>query len=163
MSEQENLKIDISDSSSDRHDRIEMEWTSKNSELLHTFGERAHNASKAHGIKTKKWKKIYLCLGIPSVIIPVIAGILQPYLSKDYEVILVILMLLSGMLSACLTFINPSQKQERHDNASHKYDVLATNIETILAIPKRNRVQADLTINEYRLKLNHLGEISPSL
>lgn len=166
MDEEEKRIIDIdssSESSLDRTDRSEMVWNKQNQDLLRQFGENANKISKIHSKKMKRWKKIYIGLGIPQIFLSVLAAFLQPYLSQDYEIILVAMMLSSGLLSGVNSFINPSLKQEKHDAASHKYNVISRNINTILHIPKKDRQAADVIVNEFRLKLNHLDEVSPSI
>ena len=147
-----------SESSSDRHTRSEQEWTSRNSELCHAFYSRACEASQKHHLKFKRWRKVHHALGLPSVILPLVAATLQPYLvdtgNSHYPMVLVALMLASAIVSATLAFVDPSKKREAHDQASARYDELSVHIETVLA---------NVLITEFKLRLINLNNSSPSL
>lgn len=79
-------------------------------------------SSKSHFVASEKWKKINLWLGIPSIILSVLAGSLAlsqilPYI----EIIAGIAGFGTGALVAILTFLQPYSKYEMHMNFGNKY------------------------------------------
>ena len=161
--EEVRLKIDTPENSeSSDVSREEMKWNTKNSDLLLQWSLQSEKASKAHGKKANKFKRLYTWFGLPSVLIPLTIGILQPYL-KEYDLLTSLLMVLSGSFSAVTTFFDFSRKRSKHLDSESKYGELFLKIESILAIPKRNRNAADVTITEMLFRLNSLNAQAPPL
>lgn len=148
--------------SSDDVSRSEMKWNSKNSDLLFQWSKQCESSSKMHGLKAKKFKRLYTWFGLPSVLIPLSIGILQPYL-KEYDLIISLLMVLSGSFSAVSTFFDFSRKRSKHLEAESNYGELFLKIQSILAVPKKNRNAADVTITEMLFRLNALNGTAPPL
>lgn len=161
--EQVRLKIDTPENSeSSDVSREEMKWNNKNSDLLLNWSLQCEKASKAHGQKSQRFKKLYAWFGLPSILIPIAIGILQPYL-KEYELVTSLLMVLSGSFSAVTTFFDFSRKRSKHLDSESKYNELFLKIQAILAVPKRNRNAADVTITECLMTLNSLNAQAPAL
>ena len=156
------LKIDHEHSDSSDVSRDEMKWNSKNSDLLLNWSLQCEKTSKSHGIKAKKFKKFYVWFGLPSVLIPIGIGILQPYF-KEHELMISMLMLLSASFSGISTFFDFSRKRSKHLDSENNYNELFLTIESILAIPKKNRNAADVTITEMLHRLNSLNAMAPPL
>ena len=148
--------------SSDDVSRSEMKWDSKNSDLLFQWSKQCENSSKMHGLAAKKFKHLYTLFGLPSVLIPLSIGILQPYL-KEYDLIISLLMVLSGSFSAVSTFFDFGRKRSKHLEAESNYGELFLKIQSILAVPKKNRNAADVTITEMLFRLNALNGTAPPL
>jgi len=115
------LKIDHEHSESSDISRDEMKWNSKNQDLLLNWSLKCEKASKTHGIKAKKFKKFYVWFGLPSVLIPIAIGILQPHL-KEYELMISMLMLLSASFSGVATFFDFSRKRSKHLDSENNYN-----------------------------------------
>ena len=162
MEEDVGLSPVSSYSSSDRHDRLEMEHTSKTDALCNTFLLDSQTYSESHNTKRKFWKNIHNCLKLPATLLPIVGGVVQPHLI-DYPLILMTIFLLSALFSGLLTAIDPSGKRERHDSASARYGELALHLQTVLATSKRNRIAADVMITEYKLRLIELNNSTPPL
>ena len=159
--EQINLNVRDSDSSDDVS-REEMKWNDKNSNLLVQWRDKCSENCIGHGKKAQKYKSLYVWFGLPSVLIPLTIGILQPYL-REYEIILSLLMVLSGSFSALTTFFDFSRKRSRHLESENNYNKLDLKIQSILAVPKRNRNACDVTINTCLMTLNSINGQSPPL
>ena len=163
--EEQPLRVQINtpeNSESSDVSRDEMKWYSKNSDLLLNWSLQCEKASKAHGKKANKFKRLYTWFGLPSVLIPLTIGILQPYV-KEYDLVTSLLMVLSGSFSAVTTFFDFSRKRSKHLEAESKYGELFLKIQSILAVPKKNRNAADVTITECLMTLNSLNAQAPPL
>ena len=167
LTEEESVRLKVnskSDSSEELSDisREEMKWNSKNSDLLLKWSLQCSEASEAHGKAAKKFKMLYGWFGLPPILIPIALGILQPYLN-DLSIVTSILMVLTGSLSGISTFFDFSQKRSKHEASENSYNELFLKIEAILAIPRRNRNAADVTITEMLFRLNALNAQAPPL
>ena len=158
----EEIKLKIHSESSEDISREEMRWNSKNSDLLLQWSETCCNSSAAHKKKAGKFKTMFSVFGLPAVLIPLTIGILQPYM-KNYDLLISLLMVLSSCFSAVTTFFDFGRKRSKHLDAETKYGELYLKIQTILAIPKRNRNAADVTITECLFTLNGINGSSPPL
>ena len=157
------IRIDTPENSeSSDVSREEMKWNSKNSDLLLQWSLQCAQTSKAHGKRAQRFKKLYTWFGLPSVLIPITIGILQPYV-HEYELVISLLMVLSGSFSGISTFFDFSRKRSKHLDSENNYNELFLKIESILAIPKRNRNAADVTITEMLFRLNSLNAMAPPL
>ena len=154
-----NSKSDISESDISRE---EMKWNSNNSDLLLKWSIQCEKSSKAHGKKAKTFKILYSWFGLPPILIPIALGVLQSYL-REYEIVVSLLMVLTGSLSGVSTFFDFSRKRSLHLESENDYNELFLKIESILAIPRRNRNAADVTITEMLFRLNALNAKAPAL
>jgi len=152
--------IEISESSD--VSREEMKWNEKNSDLLRNWSKNCKEALLAHEVKAKKYKKLYAIFGLPSILIPISVGIMQPYLQEN-DLIVSLLMVLTGSLSGINTFFDFSRKRSKHLEANAKYSELHIQIQSILAIPKRNREAADVSITKILYQLNSINNMAPPL
>ena len=154
------LEMNPSTSSLDR-DREEVLWESRNQNLLKSWGEECKTLCRQHKEKAKKNKRLHIIVALPCMIIPITTSIVQPHISN--QLIMSILMLTTGVLSAINTFFNFSAKHVKHNEAVRQYEELSLYIDEILNTKKKHRTAADITIRTTLLKLNHISAMSPDL
>jgi len=152
--------LTIDETSEDRHDREEMEWTERSEVLCRTYLERAKASSEAHDKKRKKWKTILMVLSVPSGLVPIASGVIESYLPKLFTLVS---LLITGMLTGLIAVYQPGIKMENHDSASAKYDELVIDIYSTIGVPKRTRVAADVVLTNFKLRLINLNNSTPPI
>ena len=152
--------------SSDRKDRSEMLWNSKLELLFHHWALECKDNAIRHNLEAKRKKILYRLFGIPAVIIPITMASMTKLIEEDsYHATLInsIGYLITGSLTAINTFINYASQYEKHYNTEVRYMELYTDIESILIKPKKDRQAADVVLERYKLKLEHINEYAPDI
>jgi hypothetical protein len=78
-------------------------------------------AEKQHFAMASVWRRIHLWLGIPSAILAGLAGISA---LNSYPIIAAALAILSGVITALLTFLDPANSSNAHHQAGISYSGL---------------------------------------
>src|SRR5215218_5354968 len=109
-------------------------------------------SSKSHFDAADMWNQWHLRLGIPATILSAIAGV-SALSQFDYHNILAgIIAILVAVLTGLITFLNPSERAERHLTAGNAYNELKNNSRIGYDI------QADtLDVEELAEKMNELN------
>ena len=149
-------------SASEDIDRIEGKWNDRSELLLTKWIKHCKLSSELHQKKGKKFKCLYTVFGLPSMIIPLTIGILEPYL-KHYDLVISLLMILSAICSGVATFFDFSKKKMNHLHYDSLYADLALNIEKIMATSKAHRQPVDVTMVEIMMKLSEINKNAPLL
>ena len=146
--------------------RGEMEWNSKIESLFRHWATLSKENAKKHNIAAKRKKILYRVFGIPSVIIPLIMGSINQIYEEHTDIAIIVNSLgylISGTLSGINAFMNFSGQYEQHYNAEIRYNEIYTDIQSILIKPQNDRIQADVSIERYKLKIEHINENAPDL
>ncbi len=138
------------DESSEDKNRVEMCWTSKHEEYLTEIKNGCLNLSIIYELKAKKYNRLYFGLTIPTVIIPIVIGSINPFLTISY--VSSIIMCSSGVLSGVITFIKPNERSAKYSEYSLQYNEIADMIETELIKPKKFRDHPSLFIERIHNK-----------
>lgn len=160
--------LDVEEDFDEDRERREMSWTNSIEERLTLISEEAEDKSKKHEIHAKCKKKLYYITSSISIIIPFLITFVnaindtQKY-KHDYELMNIILIMTSGMISALNTFFNWGKKHSDHDVASIRYEELKTEIDTVLIIKRRYRHPADVTLKNFTNQIESLNKYSISL
>lgn len=152
--------------SKDTINRIELRWNDKIEYLLRHWALQCKELAKQHNKQAKYKRFMYRLLGIPSVIIPLCMATVSQLYDEGHDIEKLVNSLgylLTGTLTGVNTFLNFAGQYEKHYNAEIRYNELYTDIQSILIKPKRDRMQADVCIERYKLKLEHANEVSPDL
>jgi hypothetical protein len=151
----------------DNHD-IEMSWSDLIEERLVYISEEAQDKSKQHDNHSKCKKKLYYTTSTISIVIPFIITFInavndtQKY-KQDFELMYIILVMLSGIVNALNTFFNHGKKESDHNIASIRYNELRTEIETVLILKRRYRTPADVTLKHFTNQIESLNKYSIGL
>lgn len=152
----------------DDYERREMSWTNQIEERLTLISEEADDKSIAHEKHAKCKKKLYYITSSISIIIPFIITFVnavndtQQY-KHNFELMNIILIMSSGIISALNTFFNWGKKHSDHDVASIRYEELKTEIDTVLIIKRRYRNPADVTLKSFTNQIESLNKFSIDL
>jgi len=161
------LIIDYSRSiSNDNENREEMIWTTKIEKIFLHWSLECKESAKKHNQYAKRTRCYYYLFGIPSVIIPVVMASVNQVLGDKHETSIIINSvgyLLTGTFTGISTFLNFSSKYEKHFYTEIRYNELYTDIQSLLIKPKRNRIAADVAIEQFKLRFEHINEYAPDI
>ncbi len=145
--------------------RNEVLWDEKNENQLLKWQKDINERISPHILKSKKYKFLYHLFVLPTVIIPLFVGVLSTYINqcKYASAIIAVLMLLNAILSASAIFFKFNKKDVDHSNAACLYDKMKLDLEHLLCLHKRDRPAADVTMLEYKMKLQRLHHASSSI
>lgn len=151
----------------DTLNRKEMLWDTKIETLFRHWAIECKEKSEQHNKKAKLKKCLHRSLAIPSVVIPILMATMTQIIEDEtvfeLKVTNAIGYLLTGTLTGINTFLNYSSQYEKHYNAEVRYHELYVDIQSTLIKPKRDRIQADVSLENFRLKFEHINEMSPDL
>ena len=142
----------------DRLDRIEALWTEKNEDLLMQWMENANLDAHKHRRKGTMYKHVYFVMGMLTSTLPVVLSGLTDLIDDH---MFTGLLIFSGVMNACSSFINPSRKSEAHFNAETRYDQIVIKIQRDLTLKKRERPAVDLYLENILNQISRFKEISP--
>lgn len=159
---------DMEESSKDATNRVEMLWNSKIESLFRQWAIDCKENSELHRKASLKNKMLYYTFGIPAIVIPIfMSSTNQFYETKSSTEVSIIInsvgYFLTGMLNGVNTFVNFSSLYERHNNCEYRYNELYTDIQSVLIKPKRDRIPADVCLETFKLKYEHIKENAPDL
>ncbi|MES3005395.1 MAG: SLATT domain-containing protein [Patescibacteria group bacterium] len=83
--------------------------------------ESSMYSSKGHFAAARIWTNFHMCIGLPMVILSVIAG---ASLLKEHVLISGVLSIIVAVLSGIMTFLNPNERASKHFSAGNHYDSL---------------------------------------
>ena len=167
MSGSELVKLNIeprseSSESKDDTERKELLWTGKQEQILKEWKAEMIQRSEFHGLKGRKYRKLYNLFGLPSVIIPIVLSALSDTLKKEnYDLINALLLLSAGVFAGVNAFLNFGKKFANHIEFENRYDELARRIDKELAKPKKNRLACDVYMEKIQLRYSSLNVRAP--
>lgn len=150
----------------DNATRIEMMWNNKIEYLFEDWAAQSKEFAQQHNIIAKKKKCLYRSFGLPAMIIPIAMSSLNQIYENDTETAIIInsiCFLLTGTLTGINTFLNFASQYEKHYYSEVRYKELYIDIQSLLIKPKKDRPPADVSIERYKLKFEHINENSPDI
>lgn len=157
------IELDITPPSSlDDDQRKELLWEKREEGIIMKWIDDCRVRSLKHGKKAKEYKVKYACVGLPSVLIPIVLGGLSPVIpchTLEYSLVLMSASLFSG----CLMFFNFGKKEMEHNTYSNKFFKLITEVEMELSKPKRHRIACDVYMEKVKNEFNSLVLSAPDL
>jgi hypothetical protein len=168
MPEQKQLDIRIhtpedNSTSSEDTDRLEMPWEQREEQYLQAIQTQCRTQSTSHEAVSKTAKKQFASCSIPSIVLPIVLGAVNPYLSEEYNYINSVGMMLTGIIGGVNTFYNFGKKTTVHNEYAGRYAELAGYIQAEMCKPKKFRVQCDLFLERVNQKFNSLNSNAPML
>lgn len=163
----ENINIEVakekeySNSSKDKG-RKELLWEPPEEELIMKWRNEMVNESKKHISKGKYYKRFYILIGIPIIILPLVGSSFSE-LFKQYPYAEGSIMLLVGILSGIMTFFNFGKRYTLHYTYEHKYKELVYEIDLELHKPRKHRLDCDVFMERYKCKYASLNETAPKV
>ena len=149
---------DEDSTSKDDMERFEMRWNKKIEALLEEWCAESIERSNQHYKKGKCKQCSHYLLSIPTIMLPFL--VVTANIIYDDYFINNLGHVCSGMLTGIATLINLPSQYEQHFNADSRYEELSTEIQSILVQPKRNRVQADVTLEHIKNRFEYINKTS---
>ena len=157
------IELDITPPSSlDDEQRKELLWERREEELIMKWIGDCKVRSLKHDKKAKDYKIRYACVGLPSVLIPIVLGGLSPIVkchTLEYSLVL----MASGLFSGVGMFFNFGKKQTEHGVYANKFFKLLNEVEAELSKPKRHRIACDVYMERIKNEYHALVLASPDL
>jgi len=159
--------IDDDDDEYDNN-RTEMSWSDKVEERLVLIASESKELGMLHNISSTYNKYFYYSSSTISIIIPFIITFINAVneLSpsrNNYEMLNIILVMVSGVVNALNTFMSFGKRQSEHTIASIRYYELVTEIDNVLTIKRKYRTAADVTLRQFTTQLESLQKFSIGL
>jgi hypothetical protein len=144
---------------------IAEEYTQQSETLLKYWMKEAKELSNKHNIKGKNFKWKHELVGIPAMIIPIIASPISGLLADEpgIEIFNVVALISSGVLSGIYSFFNFSRKSELHFRYEANYQDLYTTILVELSKKRELRYKADRFIEQIQSKIDGYATNAPLL
>ena len=159
--------IDDDDDEYDNN-RTEMSWSDKVEERLVLIASESKELGMLHNVSSTYNKYFYYSSSTISIIIPFIITFINAVneLSpsrNNYEMLNIILVMVSGVVNALNTFMSFGKRQSEHTIASIRYYELVTEIDNVLTIKRKYRTAADVTLRQFTTQLESLQKFSIGL
>ena len=150
-------------SSEDSNDilRVEMPWQPRQEVYLGDIAAKARSLSARHAAAAALSRRLYTGLGIPGVLLPLIAASLNEWAEVPF--LASIMMLCAAALSALNTFMANGQKSVAHDNASARFAAVDGAVAKCLAVPKAHRVACDVALERFTNQMDNATAAAPPL
>jgi len=128
---------------------------------LHRIEEDAIHSAKSHFESGRIWSWLHYGIGIPSAILSSWAGLEAVQQNTQFAFILAIA---GGALAALNTFLNPSEKSQRHQNAGNQYKSLQnqTRIFREVRLSALDRTEALEEFSALAATRDQLNEANPA-
>lgn len=150
-------------------------WTTQYDKLLRKWQKQIDLRRKGHKEEERKYKTIYMTLGIPSAIL---GGVISAavfgtfkncdctevcYTDEVVRIISGIIALLSAILASVISFVDAGGTREKHKSSADTYDQLSHQIETLLRTDKLLRGDPNNVIQEIRTNFDNATKESPTI
>jgi hypothetical protein len=151
-----------SDSSKDVG-RVEMPWTNRQEQYFSRVLKECTEKQQAHDKQAHIFKKKYVHLSIPAIIIPLIFASINEFLKDNFNYINTSAMMLAGVISGINSFFNFGAKYQKHNAYAGKYDELAGEIEVLLSTNRQFRIPCDVALERIKTRFNNLNNNAPMI
>lgn len=159
------IEIDIPNNKSDSElSKIEMKYSVKIDLQLGNVVADCIRASKYHDKKALYFKQMNLVLGLPSILLILICGMINPLLSDNLtnKIVITSFLIIAAILSTVDKFFNSSKKREQHLQYSGLYLKLKNDLQSELVKDTNHRMPADVLLSSTTIKLNNLNLTAPN-
>ena len=144
-------------------DRVELPWEDREEQLVQKIASECTIVSKEHENKAKYNKKLYVAFGLPAMLIPIILAGLNTFLTKEHELLVSSLLILSGILTGISQFFNFGKKTQAHFEYASRYSELLLMIDIEMVKPKRFRLACDVFLERVSKCFADLNANAPAL
>lgn len=149
--------------SQDRDDpmRVEMMWAKKQETYLTNIAQECNLLSKTHERLGRRYRRFYMALSVPSVVLPLVIGTIE---TLDKNVMLVTVgMTCVSILSGLSTFLDFGRKSESHYTSEQDYSDLESEITLTLVKPRAFRIPADVFLERVNHRFSTIHRTSPNI
>jgi hypothetical protein len=148
--------------SQDDADRKELLWDGTEEGYVTNVADKCRSKAERHLSTSASRRKAFHVVGIPSVILPLIAAVLQCD-QGDYAWVVTTIIVLSGSCSAVNAFMNFGKLAQQHLEYAARFEELSSEIDSMLCRPKSGRIAADVFLERCQNKFAALTLGAPPL
>jgi hypothetical protein len=142
--------------------RKELLWEPREEIVVHEWKNRCDEASRAHGKKARRVKKLFTALSIPTIILPLVLSGFAEYLT-EHPTTSSVLLLTTASLTGLNAFLNYGKRTQLHFNSEANYGDLSLSIQSEMCKPKFQRMACDVYLERIRSQLSGLDKVAPPL
>jgi hypothetical protein len=129
-------------------------------DLLEDWMRRSRINQLAHYEAAKLFNTFYYCLGIPTVVITAVLGVLNSSAKNQLSSTLTTsLLFVTAVFAALQTFLKLSERSQKHKNSGARYGALRRKIETLRVVTKI----PEKSLSDLTEKMDRLATESPSI
>ena len=141
----------------------EESWSEQNEKYFLDVKEECENKAFELDKASHTSKKKYNCVSIPSIILPIVFSVVNPYIPEEHNYVNSILLASVSVLNTVNSFYNYGKKCESYSEYSNKYAEVASMIDLELIKGKEFRTSLDVFMERIRTKINNLNTNCPYL
>lgn len=153
-------KLINSEESSEDDSREGEKWTNEHEEYLKGLILEIDKKIKIQYQKYLKFKRLYYCLTIPNIIIPLGLSSFNP-LFMNIAYVNITGSACTSILAGVLGFANLSQRMHIHHDFKDRYEQLKNDIEIILIKHKKYREKAEVAIEKIKSRYHNINSLAP--
>jgi hypothetical protein len=143
--------------------RIEEKWDSTNEKFMENIRQTSIILSNRHMAACKRYKRKYIIIAIPMSILPIIMANLSVFLIDMSPFVTPIVLAVIAILNAMMILFNYSERSEKHNNYSGKYDDLAKKVDSILIRNRKYREAFDIVLSQITENKRSIDSSAPLL
>jgi hypothetical protein len=150
----------------ENQDERKTDWSDSIESLVKTIAEQSECYTVLHRNSEKLYSYLNHFIQIPVIILCAVTGSANfLFGSSDKTATSIIggVSILTGIVQTIGTYFRFAQLSESHKISYISYEKLFNHISTELALPREDRVQADILLNEIRQSIERLQEIAPAI
>lgn len=139
---------------------------SNTEELLRGWLLHSHKGRQRHDRAARQLDRKRLWLGAISTVFSAVVGAsvftaLKEGATDEWKVILAMISIVSAILTGLTTFLNPSERAEKHRSAGVRYKAMIRELERMLSGGAVNSAISPSVLEEIQRKLDELEESAP--
>lgn len=142
------------------------DWSDSIEDLVKTIAEQSECYTVLHRNSEKFYSYFNHFVQIPVIILCAFTGsanFLFSNTDKTASSVIGGVSILTGIIQTIGTYFRFAQLSEAHKIAYISYEKLYNHISSELALPREDRVQADVLLNEIRQGLERMQELAPAI
>jgi hypothetical protein len=153
---------DSSNCSQDDAERQELLWDGTVEGYVTHIENKCRSKTDQHLKASAFRRKAFHAVGIPSVILPLVAAVMQCD-PGEYAWVVTTIIVVSGSCSAVNAFMDFGKNAQAHLEYAARFEELSSEIDSMLCRPKSGRVAADVFLERCQNKIAALTLGAPPL
>lgn len=141
----------------------------KEAEIIITdWFRRTRESQMTHYSCANHFSRLNYWIGIPTIVFSTAVGTaifasFEEQAVSEYKVLLGLVSIFASVLAALQTFLNFSDRAEKHRLAGSGYASVRRDLELLKSFPENDQIKLEEKLKEIKLKMDHLAESSPRI
>jgi hypothetical protein len=141
--------------------KYDQPWTENTEHELMEIHTKCIQLSDDHDRAMRRSKCKYTVFGLPSMLVPLIAGGISEYLTEETEWVRSAALIVTAVNSGIMQFFNFGSKQSQHNESAGRYQELADMVKMELSKPSAFRVSCDVFMERVFVKYQYINSSAP--